>query len=276
MSQDERANARALDIERGFVTRPQLDDYRKKYARFFKLERTGGILTVTMQTDGGPIVYGFNLHHALHQLWTDIGNDPDNEVLILIGAGREWINRFEPDFPADVNKDLNEVTADVFHDQAYVDALKVIEAFVFNVDIPTIACISGPGVHSDIALLCDITLCADHAELFDPHFAVNVVPGDGQALTFQELMGIKRAAYYMYTAEKISAQAAKEMGLVNEVLPLDKLLPRAQEIATMIMQRSRHVRRFTSGLVRRQWKRRLVDDLSVHISHEMLGIKMSK
>jgi enoyl-CoA hydratase/carnithine racemase len=196
-------------------------------------------------------------------------------VLILTGTDDEWINRFEADFPVDVNKDLNEVPTDVFHDQAYMDALKCIEAFVFNIDIPTIACINGPGVHSDFALLCDITLCADHAELFDPHFAGSVVPGDGQALTFQELMGIKRAAYYMYTSEKISAQAAKEMGLVNEVMPLDRLLPRAQEIAAMIMQRSRHVRRFTSSLIRRQWKRRLVDDLAVHISHEMLGIKMS-
>ena len=89
---------------------------------------------------------------------------------------------------------------DVFYDQLYHDATKLLEAFIFNIEIPTIACINGPGLHTEFALLCDITLCADHAELFDPHFRFNLVPGDGQGLTFQELMGPKRAAYYLYRA----------------------------------------------------------------------------
>jgi enoyl-CoA hydratase/carnithine racemase len=241
------------------------------------MERAGGILEVRMHTDGGPAMYGFNLHNAWTQLWLDIGSDPDNEVLILTGTGDQWIGGVQAEFPAEgMDKAINAMPPDVFHDQAYLDAYKVIEAFVFNVEIPTIACLNGAGVHTDLALLCDITLCAEHAQLFDPHFANHFVPGDGQALTFQELMGLKRAAYYMYTSDMISAHVAKDLGLVNEVLPLDKLLPRAHEIARMIMQRPRHIRRFTSAVARRQWKRRLVDDLSVHIAHEMLGIKLSK
>jgi enoyl-CoA hydratase/carnithine racemase len=276
MSQDERFHAREIEDKKQFVGHPKFEEYCAKYARYFRLERQNGVLQVRMHTADGPAVYGFNLHNAWKQLWIDIGNDPDNEVLILVGTGDEWVNRFEADFPTDIPGTLNQWPPDVFHDQAYVDATKVLEAFIFNVDIPTIACINGPGFHTDIALLCDITLCAEHAELFDPHFAADTVPGDGQALTFQELMGVKRAAYYMYTCDRISTQVAKELGLVNEVLPLDRLLPRAQEIAAMIMRRPRHVRRFTSAVVRRQWKRRLVEDLAFHISHEMLGIRLSK
>jgi len=102
------------------------------------------------------------------------------------------------------------------------------------------------------------------------------VPGDGQGLTFQELMGLKRAAYYLYTSEKITAQLAKEMGLVNEVVPLDRLLPRAQEIAEKIMQKPRAIRRLTSAVLRRQWKRRLVQDLGFHIAHELLGMHLKE
>ena len=112
---------------------------------------------------------------------------------------------------------MDELPPDAFYDQIYSDATKLLEAFVFNIDIPTIACINGPGLHTEFALLCDITLCAEHANIFDPHFRFGLVPGDGQGLTFQELMGIKRAAYYLYTSDKINAQMAKEMGLVNEV-----------------------------------------------------------
>jgi enoyl-CoA hydratase/carnithine racemase len=270
---DERPNARAGAQRMGFVSRPRFEDYREKYATYFKLERHNGILQAQMHTQGGPVMYGLPIHNAWSQLWLDIGNDPDNEVLIFSGTGDKWIAGFDPEFAA---QSLDELPADAFYDQIYSDATKLLEAFIFNIDIPTIACINGSGLHTEFALLCDITLCAEHAELFDPHFKFNLVPGDGQGLTFQELMGLKRAAYYLYTSDKITAQMAKEMGLVNEVLPLDRLLPRAWEIAEKIMQKSRTVRRLTSAVLRRQWKRRLVQDLGFHIAHELLGMHLKE
>ena len=270
---DERPNARAGAQRMGFVSRPRFEDYREKYATYFKLERQNGILQVQMHTKGGPVMYGLPIHNAWSQLWLDIGNDPDNEVLIFGGTGDKWIGGFDPDFAA---QSLHELPADAFYDQIYSDATKLLEAFIFNIDIPTIACINGPGLHTEFALLCDITLCAEHAELFDPHFQFHLVPGDGQGLTFQELMGLKRAAYFLYTSDKIDAQMAKEMGLVNEVLPLDRLLPRAWEIAEKIMQKPRAIRRLTSAVLRRQWKRRLVQDLGFHVAHELLGMHLKE
>jgi enoyl-CoA hydratase/carnithine racemase len=270
---DERPNARAREQRMGFVSRPQFEDYREKYAPYFKLERRNGILQVQMHTAGGPVMYGLPIHNAWSQLWLDLGNDPDNEVLIFSGTGDKWIAGFDPEM---AKQPLHELPADAFYDQIYADATKLLEAFIFNIDIPTIACINGSGLHTEFALLCDITLCAEHAELFDPHFKFNLVPGDGQGLTFQELMGLKRAAYFLYTSDKIDAQMAKEMGLVNEVLPLDRLLPRAWEIAEKIMQKPRAIRRMTSAVLRRQWKRRLVEDLGFHIAHELLGMHLNK
>jgi enoyl-CoA hydratase/carnithine racemase len=270
---DERPNARAGAQRLGFVRRPRFEDYREKYAPYFNLERRNGILQAQMHTNGGPVLYGLPLHNAWSQLWLDLGNDPDNEVLIFSGTGDKWIAGFDPDFAA---QSLHELPADVFYDQIYADATKLLEAFIFNIDIPTIACLNGPGLHTEFALLCDITLCAEHAELFDPHFRFHLVPGDGQGLTFQELMGLKRAAYFLYTSEKITAQLAQELGLVNEVLPLERLLPRAWEIAEQIMQKPRAVRRLTSAVLRRQWKRRLVQDLGFHIAHELLGMHLQE
>ena len=270
---DERPHARASEQRLGFVRRPRFEDYREKYAPYFKLERRNGILQVQMHTAGGPVMYGLPIHNAWSQLWLDLGNDPDNEVLIFSGTGDKWIAGFDPDFAA---QSLHDMPADAFYDQIYADATKLLEAFIFNIDIPTIACINGSGLHTEFALLCDLTLCAEHAELFDPHFKFNLVPGDGQGLTFQELMGVKRAAYFLYTSDKITAQLAKEMGLVNEVLPLDRLVPRAWEIAEKIMQKPRAIRRLTSAVLRRQWKRRLVEDLGFHVAHELLGMHLNK
>ena len=269
---DERSNAREREQRLGFVSRSRFEDYREKYAAFFNMERRNGILQVQMHTEGEAVIYGLPMHNAWSQLWIDVGNDPDNEVLIFGGTGDKWIAGFD----ADVTKPFSELPADAFYDQLYTDATKLLEAFIFNIDIPTIACINGSGLHTEFALLCDITLCAEHAELFDPHFKFNLVPGDGQGLTFQELMGLKRAAYYLYTSDTITAEMAKEMGLVNEVLPLNALLPRAQEIAEKIMQKPRAIRRMTSAVLRRQWKQRLVQDLGFHIAHELLGMYLNK
>ena len=84
---DERPNARAGAQRMGFVSRPRFEDYREKYAPYFKLERHNGILQVQMHTQGGPVMYGLSIHNAWSQLWLDIGNDPDNEVLIFSGTG---------------------------------------------------------------------------------------------------------------------------------------------------------------------------------------------
>jgi enoyl-CoA hydratase/carnithine racemase len=79
-----------------------------------------------------------------------------------------------------------------------------------------------------------------------------------------------------WSSDKITAQLAKELGLVNEVMPLERLLPRVWELAEKIMQKPRAIRRLTGAVLRRQWKRRLVQDLGFHITHELLGMHLNK
>ncbi|HUR03222.1 MAG TPA: enoyl-CoA hydratase/isomerase family protein [Nonomuraea sp.] len=121
-----------------------------------------------------------------------------------------------------------------------------------------------------------MTLAADTATILDPHLPTGVAPGDGQQLTLQELIGTKRAAYHLYTGEPIGAQRAFELGLVTEVLPAERLLPRAWEIAETIMKSPRAARRLTHAIVQRPWKRRLVDDLAFGVAHEMFGISADR
>ncbi len=277
-SSDERGNARQREQDMGFIPRTPFEDYRDKYAKFVRMERRDGILEVRLHTDDGPALYSSDVHNAWPRLWVDIGQDPDNEVLILTGTGDKWIAGFNTSHAGGggAANALQTMPPDSFYDHLYHDATKLMESFIFNIEIPTISCINGPGMHTEFPLMCDITLCADHTILSDPHFKFGVVPGDGQGLTFQELMGLKRSAYYLYTCDDITAEQAKEMGLVNEVLPLDELRPRGWAIAEKIMQQPRNIRRLTAAVVRRQWKRRLTQDLGFHISHEMLGARIPR
>lgn len=75
----------------GFVRRPVFEEYAAKYADYFVMRRENGIIELRMHTDGGPATFGFPTHNAWGQAWPEIGNDPDNEVLILTGTGDQWL-----------------------------------------------------------------------------------------------------------------------------------------------------------------------------------------
>jgi enoyl-CoA hydratase/carnithine racemase len=237
----------------GLVRRPDYDEYSVKYRDFFAMRRKDGIIELRMHRDGGAYYQTMASHNAWGQAWQEIGNDPLNQVLILTGTGSKW---FDGQRGAEAH--FARTTADIA--KIYEDAMKLLENFVFGIDIPTIAAVNGPGLHTEIALACDITICAEDTSFFDPHFLLSTTPGDGQSLAFQELMGTKRAAYHMYTSRPVDARRALEYGLVNEVLPRDQLLGRAWELAEMIMRRPRGARRVTHAIASRPWKQRVVSD----------------
>jgi enoyl-CoA hydratase/carnithine racemase len=132
---------------------------------------------------------------------------------------------------------------------------------VNDLEIPTIGLLNGPGFHTEICLMCDISLCTEDTQIFDLHYDIGSVPGDGIHSCFQELLGVKRAAYALLTGEAIDARKALEYGMVNEVVPRDQLIGRAFEIADHIMTQPRTTRRLTTQIVRRPWRRRITDDL---------------
>jgi enoyl-CoA hydratase/carnithine racemase len=75
--------------------------------------------------------------------------------------------------------------------------------------------------------MCDITICSEDAIVYDLHYDIGSVPGDGIHSCFLELLGVKRGAYALFTGEAIDAKKALEYGLVNEVVPRDKIIERA-------------------------------------------------
>jgi enoyl-CoA hydratase/carnithine racemase len=184
-----------------FVPRPKFEEYKEKYKDFIAMERRNGVILLTMHHDKGPVLWNEAMHNALPQAFHDLGNDLENQVMILTSTDPYWIGVSDPE--AQFRFD---------YDTYYIDATKLLENLIFDVDIPTIAAVNGPGFHTELALLCDITICSDTAVFQDGHFTVGFVPGDGQLLTFQELLGVKRSAYALYTGKPIDAQTAYEIG----------------------------------------------------------------
>jgi enoyl-CoA hydratase/carnithine racemase len=147
------------------------------------------------------------------------------------------------------------------YEYAYKDGRINVSSLVNDLEIPTIGVLNGSGFHTEICLMCDITICAEDAVLYDLHYDIGSVPGDGIHSCFQELLGVKRAAYALLTGQAIDAKTALEYGMVNEIVPREKLIERAYQIADHIMTQPRTTRRLTTQIVRRPWRQRITNDL---------------
>jgi len=246
----------------------QFEVYSEKYKDIMLMTRRNGIIEVRMHTNGGPLEFSWRAHSAWSQAWIDIGRDHENEVLIITGTGDRWLTSN----PANVwGKAFREWTMDDKL-KMYQESRRLLENLIFCIDIPTIAALNGPGTHCEMGTLCDITLCTEDTDFFDPHFLGGTIPGDGMALTLQKTIGLKRTAYYAYTGQRIDGKMAVELGIANEVLTRDRLLPRAWELAEMMMERSRSSRQLTHSILSRPWKQALVEDQGFHLAHQMYGM----
>ncbi|USI77629.1 enoyl-CoA hydratase/isomerase family protein [Sphingopyxis sp. USTB-05] len=248
-----------------FVPHIPLDQYGAVFAEHFAMTRRDGVIEVRFHTGGDEALWSMELHRAISQMFQAVGQDADNEVMIITGTGDLWINK------RDMESYRQHPTGT--YDIWYRDSVKLIENLLWSVDIPTIAAINGPGFHTEFGLLCDLTIAAEEAIFFEPHFHVGVAPGDGQFLVYQALMGPKRANHVMYIRDEgIFASEALDWGLVGEVLPRERLLDRAHEMAAQIMRQPRTVRRLTTQIARRPLRQIVQRDLGMHLSHELFGV----
>src|ERR1700752_3072495 len=177
--------------------------YRDQYENV-RMKREEGILEVALHTRGAPLAFNGYVHEALVHAFRDIGDDPENHVVILTGTGTEFCTQISP---AGYDKILREGT-------------KILEN-ILDVEVPMIAAINGPvTVHSEYALLCDIVLAAEGAYFQDAaHPAFGIVPGDGLHIVWPEVIGEIRGRYFLLSSQQLSAVEAKAYGAVNEVLP---------------------------------------------------------
>jgi hypothetical protein len=67
----------------------KFDQYSTKY-QTIRMERSNGILQMTLHTDGGPLRWGFLPHGELPEAFYDIGSDHENRVVIITGTGDEF------------------------------------------------------------------------------------------------------------------------------------------------------------------------------------------
>ena len=116
---------------------------------------------------------------------------------------------------------------------------------------PTIAAINGFafGGGLELALACDLRLAADHAEFAFPETKIGTLPGWTGSQRLPALIGVARAKQMILTGARIQADVAERWGLVNEVVPREHLMARAQTLAQEIAANAPLAVQFAKAIV---------------------------
>ena len=247
----------------------KFDNYSMSY-RFINMERRGGILQMSLHTDGGPLQWNLDAQVEFVRAFTDVGADRENRIVILTGTGNEFSGpRLDPNAPFFHGAKLSPAGVH----EVFVNARKMVNA-VLGIEVPMIAAVNGPAKrHADLALMCDIVIAADDVTFEDTaHFHNGgIVPGDGINVVYTMLMGLNRARYLMLTGQVLMAQEAKDIGLVAELMPREKLLPRAWQLAEQLAKKNDMLLRYTRMVLTHPLRKQLDEGLQYFLAMEALS-----
>ncbi len=202
----------------------------------------GGIATLTLNRPDSMNALSREVMNALEKKLRALPKLPGLRVVVVTGSGRAFsaggdLIEFGEALETDKKKLLNELR----YNQG---VLQLVE----DLPVPVIAAVNGVAVAGGLELLlcCDILIAAEGARIGDGHARYGVVPAGGATVRLLERISPSRAAQLFYTAALVDAATLLNWGLVNEVVPSERLMQRAKEIATEISERSpeaiRHIK----------------------------------
>jgi len=185
------------------------------------VERRGDVLELTLHRPEALNAFTVAMHRALAEALREAA-DPAIRAVVLTGAGRAFCG----------GQDLEEATAPGSQGPGhrlgtyYNPNLLALRAL----DKPVVAAVNGvaAGAGVGLALACDLRLMAEGATLVPAFSAIGLAPDSGTSWFAVGLLGYARAFAWLTSGRRMGAPEARELGLADEVVPVEDLLDRAR------------------------------------------------
>lgn len=229
-----------------------------------RLEYSDRVLTATLNRPQARNAINEVMRRELRVLFTALTNHGDVGALVLTGEGKAFcaggdFSMMESFLAADWRKQARNLENGVL---TLRDLLSIQQ--------PVVAAVNGAatGLGATIALASDVVVMADHATLADTHVKVGIVAGDGGSLLWPAAMGMARAKHHLMTGAPLPAAEAERLGVVTEVVPGEKVLARAQELARELAHGPRFAIEWTKHAINTRLLRDLYEQLPFSLALE--------
>ena len=210
-----------------------------------------GIATVTLHRPDKRNAISYELIDDLLQALEEVAKS-SALVLILTGAGKAFCS----------GMDLENLKALLGRspEQSLQDTQTMARLFrsLYEFPKPTIAAVNGPAIAGGcgLATLCDFTLSVPEAKFGYTEVRIGFVPAIVSTFLLRQI-GEKHARDLLLTGRIITADEAYRIGLINEIVPAEKLMDSARELASQLMENSPASLRYTKRLLNEHARREL-------------------
>lgn len=193
-------------------------------------EKEEGIAIVTMNRPDRLNALSFKLKEELSSVFDVMEKDDEVKVVILTGGPKAF----------SAGADIKErSTVQMSQPRFFFNQRKTHDFFckIEDFEKPVIAAVSGVAVGGgcELSLVCDLRIASETARFGVPEVKIGVIPAAGGTQRLPRIIGITKAKELLYTGDFVDAQEAYRLGLVNKVVPVDKLMDEAKELARKLM-----------------------------------------
>ncbi|MEW6440526.1 MAG: enoyl-CoA hydratase-related protein [bacterium] len=188
--------------------------------------REGAIAVVTLNRPKQLNALSLQMKAELGEVFDALEKDPEVKAVILTGGDKAFC----------AGADIKErSTMQMTQAEFYFERRKSHEFYckIENCEKPVLAAVSGVAVGGgcELALVCDLRIASESARFALPEVKIGMIPAAGGTQRLPRLIGAGRAKELLYTGEAVDAQEAYRIGLVNKVVPADRLMEETRSLA---------------------------------------------
>lgn len=224
------------------------------------IDAADGVVTITLNRPDVLNSFTRPMARALCEALHGAGTDEAIRAVVLTGAGRAFCagqDLAEAAPKSGPRPDLGDIVRDSYN--PVIRSIRKLEK-------PVLAAVNGvaAGAGANLAFACDIVFASSTATFVQSFARIGVIPDSGGTFILPRIVGLHRATIMTMLAEKMTAEQAREWGLVYMVTEPDALLETARGTARQLA--TQPTRAF--GLIKRGFNRSLGVDLDDQLDYE--------
>ncbi len=228
--------------------------------RFVLVDISSDVMTVTMNRPEVLNSCNAAMVSELRDAFTGAATAPSVRAVVLTGAGRAFC----------AGQDLGEAVPSDGSPApdlgAIVTAYNGLVTAIRRLEKPVVAAVNGAaaGAGANIALACDLVIAAENASFIQAFVRIGLIPDNGGTFVLPRLVGLARATAMMMLGERVTAQQAKDWGMIYDVVLPGALAEVAGELARRLATQPTRA----LGLIKRAVNASLANDLDAQLALE--------